>query len=74
MNVRGLNTKDKKINVLNLLQLEEIDIAILTETWLKSRADFSDDNFQITLTPPSAHQGVAIALSRKTFAEIKLIH
>ena len=60
-NVRGLNRPEKRASLMTHLSQFNIDIAIITETWLNTRADLSSDKYQIVLSPPGTHQGVAIA-------------
>ena len=76
LNVRGFNSVIKKSNLNDTLTNTATDIAILTETWLKSKCTISidTDDYYFVKSPPSAHQGVAIALNRKTFNQIKIMH
>ena len=72
--MRGLTRPEKRAQTLAHLLQNNIDVAILTETWLNTRADISDNNFQIVKSPPCAHQGVAIAFKRQTFQHVKILH
>ena len=54
--------KAKRDTTLAMLNGNDIHLAILTETWYNKTYDISDANYQIIVTPPNTHQGVAIAI------------
>ena len=74
LNVRGLNVPTKRQQLWNLLHKHKIEVAMITETWLKQQTDISNANYHVVRGPSGAHQGVAIALSRARISEFKAIH
>ena len=73
-NVRGYNTAERKRKTNLLLDNEGVDIAVLTETWLNNHQNLGTETFEYIKSPPSSHQGVAIAFRRSQFDLVQILH
>ena len=72
--MRGFNLPSKRAKCFRLLLDHQIQIGVLTETWLNSNADHSTPEYLIIKSPPASHQGVAIAVRRSGFDLVRLVH
>ena len=59
-NARSLKQKEKTLFLYNLIHIHNIDITVVSETWLEDKLKLPDGNFQIYQTRHNAHKGVAI--------------
>ena len=73
-NVRGLSVPTKRQQLWDVLHKHQIEVAMITETWLRHPTDISNTNYQVVRGPSGTHQGVAIAMARSKVAEFKAIH
>ena len=81
-----MNLPLKRRVIYQCMLVHEVDIGILTESWLctqpysgpignqNQESIHSDQHYALYQTPPSSHQGVAIALRRGRFESVKLVH
>ena len=59
LNVRSLfSIKSKLFQTLQTFLSEQLDVLVLTETWLKAEPKYIPSEFAYTKSNPSQHQGV----------------
>ena len=74
LNVRSIHLPEKRRKVHKILEDRRVDVGVLTETWLSSRADISTEKYRVIRSPPGKHQGVAVALNTTRFEYVKPLH
>lgn len=63
LNVRGLNSTDKRDSLKHLLTAKQPDVFIGLETWLNDNKQIHED-YHHFFTPHSAHQGILILVKK----------
>ena len=67
LNVRGLNTSKKQVQLNEEITLRKIDVLVATETWLQKEVEEKLETHQYEQSKHNAHQGIMLVVNRRKF-------